>query len=177
MQINCWLLRCSWSIACRRKDSCKPRRETFKLLDLVRLILEILRYMSKCNLFLCTHRPRHHGSFKWSTAIANTTRLKPECRTNDTVTPTNCLIALKWIFSRGVMRWVIRLCICFRWIRLLKSITFHDIFQQIRSSHLRPLLDNWARCVWPGWYLVNYRGVRAQWIQSSHWVLGPVPIY
>ena len=27
-----------------RKDNCKPRRETFKFWDLVRLILEILRY-------------------------------------------------------------------------------------------------------------------------------------
>ena len=63
MQLNCWSLRCSWSIACRRcsnyifilhltlglnilhKDNCKPRRETFKLWDLVRLIFEILRYI------------------------------------------------------------------------------------------------------------------------------------
>ena len=61
-QLNCWSLRCSWSIACRRcsnyifilhltlgfnilrKDNCRPRRETFKFWDLVRLILEILRY-------------------------------------------------------------------------------------------------------------------------------------
>ena len=58
-QLNCCSLRCSWSIACRRcsnyisnlhltlgfnilrKDSCKPRRETFKFWDLVRLILAI----------------------------------------------------------------------------------------------------------------------------------------
>ena len=63
-QLNCWSLRCSWSIACRRcsnyifilhltlgfnilrKDNCKPRRETVKFGDLVRLILEILRYIS-----------------------------------------------------------------------------------------------------------------------------------
>ena len=62
-QLNCWLLRCSWSIACRRcsnyifilhmtlgfnvlhKNNCKPRRETFQFWDLVRLILEILRYI------------------------------------------------------------------------------------------------------------------------------------
>ena len=60
-QLNCWSLRCSWSIACRRcsnyifilnltsgfnglsKDNYKTRRETFKFWDLVRLILEILR--------------------------------------------------------------------------------------------------------------------------------------
>ena len=62
-QLNCWSLTCSWSIACRRcsnyifilhltlsfnilhKDNCKPRWERFKFLDLVRLILEILRYI------------------------------------------------------------------------------------------------------------------------------------
>ena len=61
-QLNCWSLRCSWSIACRRysnyifilhltlgfnilrKDNCKPRRETFNFWDLVHLILEILRH-------------------------------------------------------------------------------------------------------------------------------------
>ena len=54
-------LRCSWSNACRRrpnyvilsltpgfyglgKDNCKTRRETLKLCDLVRLILDIWRY-------------------------------------------------------------------------------------------------------------------------------------
>ena len=63
MQWNCWSLICSWSIACRRcsncifvphlilgfntlrKDSFKPRRETFKFRDLVRLISDILRYV------------------------------------------------------------------------------------------------------------------------------------
>ena len=61
-QLNCGSLRCSWSIACRhcsnyifflqltlglnilRKGNCKPKRETFKFWDLVRLILEILQY-------------------------------------------------------------------------------------------------------------------------------------
>ena len=61
-QLNCCSLRCSWSISCRRcsnyifilhltlglnmlgKDNCKPRRETFRFWDLVRVILEILRY-------------------------------------------------------------------------------------------------------------------------------------
>ena len=60
---NCRSLRCSWSIACRRcsnyifildltpgfvglgKGNCKTRQETFKFWDLVRLILEILRYL------------------------------------------------------------------------------------------------------------------------------------
>ena len=58
--LNCWSLRCSWSITCRRcsnyifilhltlgfnilrKDDWKPRRETFKFWDLVHLILENL---------------------------------------------------------------------------------------------------------------------------------------
>ena len=62
-QWNCWSLRCSWSIACRRcsnyivilnlthgfnrlgKDSCKSRRETSVFGDWVRLILEIWRYI------------------------------------------------------------------------------------------------------------------------------------
>ena len=60
-QLNCWPLRCSWSIACRRcsnyifilyltpgfnrlgEDTGKTRRESFKLWELVRLILESLR--------------------------------------------------------------------------------------------------------------------------------------
>ena len=62
-QLNCWSLRCSWSIACRRcsnyifilcltpgfsrlgKDKGKTRRESFRFWDLVRLILEILRVL------------------------------------------------------------------------------------------------------------------------------------
>ena len=62
-QYNCWSLRCSWSIADRRcsnytfildltsgfkgldKDNCWTGRETFKFWDLVRLILEIWRYV------------------------------------------------------------------------------------------------------------------------------------
>ena len=65
-QLNCWPLRCSWSIACRhcsnyifilhlthgfnilRKDNWKPRRETFKFWDLVWLILEILTVSAVC---------------------------------------------------------------------------------------------------------------------------------
>ena len=61
-QLNCWSLRCSLNIASRRcsnyifiihltlgfnilrKDNCMPRPGTFKIWDLVRLILEILRY-------------------------------------------------------------------------------------------------------------------------------------
>ena len=63
-QLNCWSLRCSWSIACRRcsnyifilnlipgfnglgKDSNKMRREAFQFWDLVRLILETLLYIT-----------------------------------------------------------------------------------------------------------------------------------
>ena len=62
-QLNCWSLKCGWSIACRRcsnyifildltpgfnrlgKDNYKMKRETFKFWDLVRLILETLRYL------------------------------------------------------------------------------------------------------------------------------------
>ena len=61
-QLNCWSLSCSWSMACRRcsnyifilnltsgfnglgKDNYQMRREAFKFWDLVRLILETLRY-------------------------------------------------------------------------------------------------------------------------------------
>ena len=63
--VNCWSLRCSWSIACQRcsnyifilnltsgfnglgKDNYQMRREAFKFWDLVRLILETLRYTSQ----------------------------------------------------------------------------------------------------------------------------------
>ena len=63
-QLNCWSLRCSWSIACRRcsnyifilnltpgfnglcKDNYKMRREAFKFWDLVRLTLETLRLVN-----------------------------------------------------------------------------------------------------------------------------------
>ena len=62
-QWNCWSLRCSWSIACRRcsnyifilnwthgfnglgKDNCKSRRESFKCWNLLRLTLEVLLYI------------------------------------------------------------------------------------------------------------------------------------
>ena len=84
-KLNCWPLRCSWSIACRRcsnyififqltlgfnilrKDYCKPRGETFKFFNLVRLILEILRYLhghalgnqSTCSTTICTISTPH----------------------------------------------------------------------------------------------------------------------
>ena len=63
-KLNCWSLRCSWSIACQHcsnyifilhwtlgfiilpKDNCKSRWETFKSRDLVKLILVILRYLT-----------------------------------------------------------------------------------------------------------------------------------
>ena len=62
-QSNCWSLRCSWSIACRRcsnyifilnlkpgfnglgTDNYKTRRETFMFWDWVHLILESWRYL------------------------------------------------------------------------------------------------------------------------------------
>ena len=61
--LNCWSLRCSWSIACRRcsnyifilnwthgfnrlgKDNCKTRGETFKFWDSGCLIWDTLRYI------------------------------------------------------------------------------------------------------------------------------------
>ena len=76
-RLNSWSLRCSWSIACRRcsnyifipdltsspnelgKDNCKTRRESFMSWDLVHLILETLRYLSKTGnemLLLLFHR-------------------------------------------------------------------------------------------------------------------------
>ena len=63
MQLNCWSLRCSWCIACRRcpnhifiigltpgfnglgKDNCKTWRETFKFWNLVHPISEIWRHI------------------------------------------------------------------------------------------------------------------------------------
>ena len=63
MECNCWSLRCSWSMVCRRcsnyifildrtpgfsglrKDYCKMRWETFKFWDLVHLILD---FYGKC---------------------------------------------------------------------------------------------------------------------------------
>ena len=62
-QLNCRSLTCCWSIACRRcsnyifildlihgfnrlgKDNCKAGRESIKFWDLVRLILDTLRYL------------------------------------------------------------------------------------------------------------------------------------
>ena len=69
-QYNCWPLRCSWSIACRRcpnyififdptpgftglgKSNCKAMRETFKFCDLVRYILEVSVYIW-CSYHIC----------------------------------------------------------------------------------------------------------------------------
>ena len=63
-QLNCWSLRCSWSIACRRcsnyifilnltpgfnglgKGNYRMRREAFKFWDLVRLVLDTLRLVT-----------------------------------------------------------------------------------------------------------------------------------
>ena len=63
VQLNCWSLRCSWSIACRRcsnyifilnltpgfngscKDNYKMQREAVKFWDSACLILEILRHV------------------------------------------------------------------------------------------------------------------------------------
>ena len=74
-QLNCWSLRCSWSIACRRcsnyiliidlipvfnglsRDNGKTRQESFKFWDLVRLILEILRYHILPIISISHHRP------------------------------------------------------------------------------------------------------------------------
>ena len=94
-QLNCWSLRCSWSIACRRcsnyifilhltlrfnilgKDNCKPRLETFVFWDLVWFILEILRYISLSgrlvyiSIFPCQHTQSDHflscGCSRWRT--------------------------------------------------------------------------------------------------------------
>ena len=73
MQLDCWSLRCSWSIACGhcsnyifilhwalgfnilRTDNCKPRRETFKFYDLVCLILDMLRCIKAWTSYLFAH--------------------------------------------------------------------------------------------------------------------------
>ena len=92
-QLNCWSLRCSWSIACwrcsnyifllhltlgfniLRKDNFKPRRETFKFCNLVCLILEILRY---CVVFLSMPGvvSRSGGHFKNNYELLNLRALK-----------------------------------------------------------------------------------------------------
>ena len=70
-QWNCWSLRCSWSIPCRRcsnyifildltpgfngldKDNCKTGWETFKFWDSVHLVLEVWQYVSMKHLVQC----------------------------------------------------------------------------------------------------------------------------
>ena len=69
-QLDCWSLRCSWSIVCRRcsnyifilnltpgfnglgKGNYKMRRDAFNFLDLVRLILDTLLYIPYVYLIL-----------------------------------------------------------------------------------------------------------------------------
>ena len=80
-QLNRWSLRCSWSIACRRcsnyifilhltlafnilqKDNIYPRRETFQFGDLVRLILDILRYINRDNCYYYTMLSQAQSSY------------------------------------------------------------------------------------------------------------------
>ena len=95
---NCWLLRCNWSIACRRcsnyilnlrpgpgfnilcKDNCKMRQETFKFWDFVRLILEIWQYIVFClqdvvrghHHVFCAHREHR--------PLLSPTTPRPRCR-------------------------------------------------------------------------------------------------
>ena len=75
--LEVYSVRCSWSIACRRcsnyifiicltpgcngldKDNCKMRRETLSFCDLIRLILEDLRYALKF----------YGGTFRWCEAV------------------------------------------------------------------------------------------------------------
>ena len=82
-QSNCWSLRCSWSIACRRcsnyifilnlapgcnglgKDNCKTRRETMMFGDRLRLMLEIWRYVWA--IFILTSASRSQISLKKTT--------------------------------------------------------------------------------------------------------------
>ena len=87
-QLNCWSLRCSWSIACRHcsnyifilnltpgfngllKDNCKKRRESFKYLDLLRLILETWRYFWKSKRFdYCDYLTTRHVSWLLSKGV------------------------------------------------------------------------------------------------------------
>ena len=89
-QWNCRSLRCSWSIACwccsnyifildlttgfniLHNYNCKNRQKTFKFLDLVWLILEILRFVFYPTLSIpwllmawWSKEPRHHQSWYW----------------------------------------------------------------------------------------------------------------
>ena len=95
-QLNCWSLRCRWSIACRRcsnyifildltpgfnglgKDNCKTTWEWFKFWDLVHLILEILRYISLA--LNCWHIISYDlliSSIQWHSSEGNFTK-KPQ---------------------------------------------------------------------------------------------------
>ena len=81
-QLNCWLLRYSWSIACLRcfnyifilnltphfsglgKDDCKTRWESFKFWDLVLLMLEILRcILVKILIQICNYTDENSPQF------------------------------------------------------------------------------------------------------------------
>ena len=83
MQWNCWSLRCSWNITCRRcpnyifilyltpglngmgKDNCKTRRESLKFWDLVHFILEGWQYIS----FQVSGLPLFHMTFYWQNEV------------------------------------------------------------------------------------------------------------
>ena len=108
-------LRCRWSIACRRcsnyifilhptlgfnilrKDSCKPRQETFKLRDLLRLILQSLRFAcrvasSQVKESACFHRrpARDHFTNNFSITIQIWWKLLYSHPHKSVVITTNC---------------------------------------------------------------------------------------
>ena len=115
-----WSLRCSWSIACRRcsnyifildltpgfnglgKDNYKTRRETFRFSswDLVRLILEIWRYLEKslmCDfVFIAVAVVPIFGSvsYTWGTGNLRVNSLRP--RQNGAILQTTVLDAFVW---------------------------------------------------------------------------------
>ena len=143
-QYNCRSLRCSWSIACRRcskyifildltpgfiglgKDNCKTRWGTIKFGGLVRLILEILRYLllassnTYCHLLVTPHLTSTHWGWLKSLAI---------CRADSRVALANG--RRRYFVTTSVIGWAetyIPLCI-FRHLfpmRILKIILYFD---------------------------------------------------
>ena len=141
-QLNCWSLRCSWSIARRRcsnyifildltpgfnglgKDNCKTRRESFKFCDLVRLILEILRYIYICvytYVYMCVYSC---WSCPWLSESCNDTHVV-FCTLLDNKFVSNWNWSWKCVCPLVIRRLHYKLINClFHWNRSIISTTF-----------------------------------------------------
>ena len=111
MQYNCWSLRCSWSIACRRcsnyifihaltpgfnglcKDNYRTRRETFQFWDLVRLIWEVHGSYTLVHLqALVSQDSTAYNNFHWRKSLKNVV-----CE----------MMYAKWCMLKRVLKWFI----------------------------------------------------------------------